>query len=237
MAVGTSQTGARILRVFEAIAFHQPIGVRALARLVEEDKSAIHRAIATLAAEGWIQPTGESQPQWEISPRIVSIADKAFTGYDLKRRAKPVLQRLRDECSETVVLIVLEGNFLVVADVIESRRMLRWVPPVGSLAPAELTAAGRAIIPYLDPQRQAEVLGHEVDEDIAAIYALTRSRGYSISDRETSPVSASVGAPIFDGNRVPTAVITIVGPSERIAEVGHEHLGRMAIEAAEMLSK
>lgn len=237
MAVGSSQTGARILRVLEAIAFHQPIGVRALARLVEDDKSAVHRAITTLAAEGWIQTTGESPPQWEVSPRIVSIADKAFTGYDLKRRAKPVLQRLRDECSETVVLIVLEGSFLVVADVIESRRMLRWVPPIGSLAPAELTAAGRAIIPYLDPQRQIDILGHEVDGDLAAIYAATLSRGYSVSDRETSPVSASVGAPIFDGDGIPTAVITIVGPSERIAAAGHENLGHLAMEAGQLLSK
>lgn len=237
MAVGSSQSGARILRVLEAIAFHQPIGVRALARLLEDDKSAIHRAITTLSNEGWIHTTDETPPRWEVSPRIVSIADKAFTGYDLKRRAKPVLQRLRDECSETVVLIVIEGSLLVVADVIESRRMLRWVPPIGSLAPPEKTAAGRAIIPYLDPARQMDILGREVDAELAAIYAETRARGYSISDRETSPVSASVGAPIFGADGLPSAVITIVGPSDRIAAAGHEHLGGLAMEAGAFLSK
>jgi IclR family acetate operon transcriptional repressor len=237
MAVGSSQTGARILRVLEAIAIHQPIGVRALARLLDDDKSAIHRAITTLSNEGWIHANDQSPPRWVVSPRILAVADRAFSGYDLTRRAKPVLQRLRDACGETVVLIVLEGSHLVVADVVESKRMLRWVPPIGSLAPPDATAAGRAILPYLAAERQTEILGREPDERLQAIYAATRARGYSVSDRETSPISASIGAPIFEADGLPVAVITIVGPSDRIAETGHEKLGGLVVEAAASLSQ
>lgn len=237
MPVGTSQTGARILRVLEAIAINQPIGIRALARLLGDDKSAIHRAITTLSNEGWIHANDDSPPRWVVSPRILTVAERAFSGYDLTRRAKPVLQRLRDACAETVALVVLEGSHMVVADVIESKRMLRWVPPIGSLVPPELTAAGRAILPYLPPNRQSEILGREVDEHLSAIYAATRRRGYSVSDRETSPISASIGVAIFEADGLPSAVITIIGPSDRIAEAGYEKLGALAMDAAATLSR
>ena len=100
MSVRRSQTGARLLRVLEAMAEHQPIGARALARLTGEDKSAIHRAIMTLADEGWVRPTAHAPIQWEVSPRILTVAERAHGAYALKRRVRAALERLRDDCGD-----------------------------------------------------------------------------------------------------------------------------------------
>ena len=55
MAVKRSQSASRVLSVLELIASRQPIGVSALAKLLDEDKSAVQRAIMTLADAGWIR--------------------------------------------------------------------------------------------------------------------------------------------------------------------------------------
>ena len=55
MSVKRSQSAARVLAVLECIARHQPIGVSELARLLQADKSAVQRAVMTLADDGWIR--------------------------------------------------------------------------------------------------------------------------------------------------------------------------------------
>lgn len=237
MAVRRSQTGGRVLRVLELIASHQPIGTRALARLTGDDKSAIHRSIMTLADEGWIRPTATPPMQWEVSPRILAVADKAYGGFDLKRRSRPALEHLRDECGETVVLVVPDVKTFVVADVVESREMLRVVPAIGGTVTAQRTAAGRAMLPFLEPHRQAALLGQAPDAVLLAMYAHTRALGYAISERETNPGATSIGAPIIEYDGYACGAVIIIGPSERLAGDVQTVLGKRVAHAALTLSR
>jgi IclR family acetate operon transcriptional repressor len=67
MAVKGSSTGARVLEVFEAVAEHQPVGVAALSRMLDIDKSAVQRALVTLADQGWIQADDDPTTRWETT--------------------------------------------------------------------------------------------------------------------------------------------------------------------------
>ena len=60
-------TGARVLEVFEAVAEHQPVGVAALSRMLGIDKSAVQRALVTLAEQGWIQARDDPTTRWETA--------------------------------------------------------------------------------------------------------------------------------------------------------------------------
>ena len=233
MSVRRSQTGARLLRVLEAMAEHQPIGARALARLTGEDKSAIHRAIMTLADEGWVRPTAHAPIQWEVSPRILTVAERAHGAYALKRRVRAALERLRDDCGETVVLIVVDVKNFVVADVVESPAMLRVVPPIGSIVPSDLTAASRAILPYLSPERQAELLGRAPDRKLTQVLALTCKHGFAISERDTNP---AVAAPIIESDGQPRAAIAVIGPSERMTPERLKIFSELVVRTASTLS-
>jgi DNA-binding IclR family transcriptional regulator len=237
MPVRRSQTGARLLRVLEAMAEHQPIGTRALARLTGDDKSAIHRAIMTLVDEGWVRPTASVPVQWEVSPRILTVAERAHGAFALKRRARATLERLRDECDETVVLIVVDAQTFVVADVVESHKMLRVVPPIGSVVTAEVTAAGRAVLPFLPPERVVDLLGKAPDRKLQQIHSLTRKRGYAVSERETNPGATSIAAPIIEWDGQPCAAIAVIGPSERLTREVQESIARMLLQATLTLSR
>jgi IclR family acetate operon transcriptional repressor len=224
------------LKVLEALASHQPIGARALARLLDDDKSAIHRALTTLAGEGWVQPAWGKPGRWEVAPRIMAVADKAYGGYDLKRRARPALEKLRDACGETVTLAVPDVIGLVVADVVESREMLRVVFPVGAVVATEVSAAGRAILSLLEPHHQAELLGGEPDEALLEICAATRERGYAISERETHPGASSLGTALLDYDGHPCGAVCVIGPCERLDRTRYDAVGALLIETARGLS-
>lgn len=237
MPAKPTQTGARVLKVLEALASHQPMGARALARILDDDKSAVHRAITTLADEGWVHRAAGKPGEWEVAPRIMAVADRAHGGYDLKRRARPALEKLRDDCGETVVLIVPDVIGLVVADVVESREILRVVFPVGAVVATEISAAGRAILSLLAPHHRVELLGKEPDQALLDICAATRERGYAISERETDPGATSLGSALLDYDGHPCGAVCVIGPCERLDRTRFEALGTLLINTVRALSR
>ena len=78
MGVKRIQSAARVLTALEGIARHQPIGVSALARLLGDDKSAVQRAIMTLADRGWIRAAPGSPVKWELTAHIHAVAHMAW---------------------------------------------------------------------------------------------------------------------------------------------------------------
>jgi IclR family acetate operon transcriptional repressor len=237
LSVKRSHSGARILAVLEAIASHQPIGVRALARLLGEDKSSVQRALMTLADEGWIRVSNEPTTRWEVTAHILAVAHAAQGSNDLRRRARPQLERLRDETGETVLLVVPDVKNFVIADVIESRQMLRMVPHIGLPVSARNTATGRALLPFMDTERQTALLGTKPDRSLLKSFETTRQRGYAASDGEIDPVVTNIAAPIFEFDGAPAGAIVVCGPKERLAASLHDAIGKLIVRTAKELSR
>jgi DNA-binding IclR family transcriptional regulator len=128
MAVKRSSSAARVLSVFEHIAAEQPIGVSAIARALDADKSAVQRDLMTLADAGWIRVAAGLPAQWELTPHVLTFARPPHSTDSLRQRARPALERLRGETGETAYLTVPDGDRFVVLDALESQQMLRMVP-------------------------------------------------------------------------------------------------------------
>lgn len=237
MSVKRSHSGSRVLTVLEAIASHQPIGVRALARLLDEDKSAVQRALVTLADEGWIRALSEPPMRWEVSDHILAVAYAAHGSDDLRRRARPALERLRDETRETVLLVVPDVKSFVIADVIESRQMLRMVPHIGYLVAARNTASARALLPFMEAERQIALLGAEPERELLDDFELTRARGYAISAGEINPLATNLAAPIFNFDGRPAGAVLVCAPSERLTPSLYDAVGTILIRVAQELSR
>ena len=171
MAVKKISSGGRILAVLEEIARRQPVGVSALARLLGDDKTAIQRALATLAEHGWIRPEpGRKQAKWELTPHIHAVARMGHESSSITKRARPVLKRLRDAFDETILLTVPGLSELVLVDMVESHQMLKYAPTVGLVVPLESAARGCDAVAY--------------EREMAARYAGRRTR---------SPASGTAG--------------------------------------------
>jgi IclR family acetate operon transcriptional repressor len=237
MPVKSIQSGERMLTVLEKIAEYQPIGITELARLMHTDISAMQRALATLARTGWIRVAANKAKSWELTPRIQSVAQLAQGGEDLRRRAHPVLQVLRDETNETASLNVLERGQLITTEVQESRRYLRVVVPEGLVVPPHGSATGRAILPYMSAERQIELLGRTPDAAERKEYAATLARGYAISSGVLYAGFTNLAAPVFEADGRPVAAVVLAGPSDRLLPEHFAALGASVVAAAQKVSR
>jgi len=237
MAVKRSHSASRVLTVLERIARHQPVGVSELARLINDDKSAVQRAIMTLADDGWIQPSTGTVTRWELTGRIHFVAQTAHGGNDLRQRSRAALEALRDESGETVLLSVPDVERFIIIEVLESRHLLRTAPTVGMMTPVQNSATARALLPYMPPDRQMQLLGAAPSTAMLEDFAATRARGYSMNDGDVAIGSTNIGAPIFEIDGRPVGAVVISGPSERLGTDHQARMGAMVARTARILSR
>jgi IclR family acetate operon transcriptional repressor len=226
-----------MLAVLEAVAAQQPVGTSALARQLEEDRSAVQRAIVTLANAGWIRATAESPVRWELSAHLFSLAHLPSSSMALRERARRVLENLRDQCGETILLAIPDGSRFVVIEVVESRHPLRMATRVGEQILLTDSATGRVVLALADAERQAAILGRKPTPAELAELEETRRRGFGLSIGEVMPGATTLAAPVFDARGDLLAAIVITGPSERISAPRHGEIGAMLVESAASLSQ
>lgn len=237
MAVKRSQSASRVLAVLEKIARHQPVGVSELARRLGADKSAVQRAIMTLADNGWICPASGTPTRWQLTAHIFAIAHIGHESNDLRRRARSVLEALRDASQETVLLTVPDIRRFVVIDALESLQLLRTVPQIGLSVPVRGSATSRAVLSYMRPEAQIEMLGAAPDTDLRREFEATRRRGYAVSDGDVVAGSTTIAAPVFEADGQPIAAVVVSAPSERLTPKQHSRVGAMVVAAARNLSR
>jgi IclR family acetate operon transcriptional repressor len=236
MAVKHVQSAARVLATFEALADHQPVGVGALARILADDKSAVQRALTTLAAAGWIRRAPGDRTRWEVTTRVLGLAHSAQRRTGLRERIRPTLEALRETTRETVILNVPESGQIVVLDVVESMQFVRTAPHVGFVVPPTSSAAGQAILAHLDDAEVTFYAGGPPDVRLRALLAEVRTRGWAVNSGDETPGARAVGAAILGDDHRPIASITISAPAQRLPDPVLDTLGPMLAAAAQALS-
>lgn len=142
----------------------------------------------------------------------------------LQDRARPWLERLRDETSETTNLGVLDGTDIRYVEVAESPRTVRMVSVRGSRDPIYCTALGKAVAAQLPEVQIAELLeqidlkprtGHTITSTDRFLAELdqVRRQGYALDDGENEEDGRCVAVAIL-GTRLPAA-LSVSAPANR----------------------
>lgn len=225
-----------MLTVFEAVVAEQPIGVSALARRLDADKSAVQRDLMTLADARWIKAAPGAGGQWELSPHILTLARPPHSTDNLRLLARPLLNRLCMQTGETVYLAVPEHDHFVVMAAAESHHLLRIVPAVGIVIPMERSATARAVLPYLPAADQQRLCG-SVTPSMEQDFAETRARGFAVNDEEIQVGSVAIASAVLDGSGRPVGSLVLTGPAERLGPVRREEVGTLLRDAARQLAQ
>ena len=215
--------------VVETVAERQPLGVSELARLTGIEKSAAHRLAVTLHRAGWLDQTGDGR--WQIAAALGRLARRAATAA-LGAGLRPVMEALRDQTGETVMLVAIDHARLIVHEMVESRHPLRISAPVGSELPLVGSSAARVIAAHAAPAELAALRRvHPSLEDDAAL-ATVRRRGWAMNDREIVADIRVVGAPVLDLDGYPLAALIVCGPTSRITNARMKRYGGLVANAA-----
>ena len=233
MAVKTIRSVDNALTVMEGVASSQPIGVSALARLLDLDKNAVQRILLTLGQAGWIRQVDSGE--WQITSRPLQIGTRYIPG--LRDAARPHLEQLQRDSGETVLLFARDGLAMVVLDAIDSGHALRMTVPVGTAVPISRSGAFDSFLSDADRDllaagdAQAEVTDRASAQHLADV----RSVGYFVLD-DLYPNAIAAGAPVFNAHATPVACVTVVGPRARVDKTIAHRFGELSATTAAAIS-
>jgi IclR family acetate operon transcriptional repressor len=250
VAKGEKKTGSRALakglRLLEELAVvRQPMTLGQLAKCIELGKASTFRLLQTLASTGYV--VQHADQHYGLN-RIWTPALTQDWLRSLVEVARPHMHRLNAESAETVSLAVLLEDHIRVAESIESPQHVRMSNYKGRILAPYASSLGKAIAAFQPPDRLQCLL------NIYGIYpttektltdpvlirqdmARTQERGYAVEYGETVHGGCCFGAPIFSGDDVVAASISVSFPTVRLTQEREVQIPRLLREAARQIAK
>ncbi|MFJ5553455.1 IclR family transcriptional regulator [Streptomyces sp. NPDC093225] len=155
-------------------------------------KSSLYMLLRTLVDLGWVE-TDAAGTRYGIGVRALLVGNSYIDGDEVVAAARPALDRLSDDTTETIHLARLDGASVVYLATRQSQHFLRPFTRVGRRLPAYSTALGKALLAThtdeqvrrLLPERLEPVTEHTITdrERLIEELALVREQGYAV-DRE-----------------------------------------------------
>jgi DNA-binding IclR family transcriptional regulator len=205
-------------------------------------RSTAHRLLATLLHRGFVAQDRESRA-YRAGGVLVEIAVGALGALDLRALAAPHMHRLRQDVSETVHLMALEGRTVRFIDGVEGPRVLRVGSRIGVRVPAYSTSGGKALLACLDPRAVEAMypprLRQLTDDTITTRSELladlerVRARGYATNVGESEARVAAVGAAVRGPTGHPLVAVVAAAPAERLSGDALADVGARVARAAD----
>ncbi len=239
------KTADRTLEIFEAFAeAKKPLSLSEIARMIGSPVSSCHGLLRTLQKSGYMY-TLDTRRYYPT--RRLSEVGNAIAMHDpIVERITAVLERLREDTGETILLGQRQDKQIMYLQVLESPQMIRYAAPVGAIKPLPSTAIGKAFLGEMTDDELAGFLAElahpqvtestitQPDQLLADIQR-SRKRGYFVTRGENIPdVMAIARTCVMDGELL---AIAVAGPMHRLepklASVG-ETLIRATAAIAEL---
>ena len=155
-SVGSDRPGAvgKVVRVVEALSSHT--GVTEISRATGLPTSTVHRIIQDLGAFGWVRSDGEHGYLPGVG--LLTLAARAESEAGVITRARPLLERLRDETTHTVHFALRHGDQAIYVAKIDGRRAYEMRSRVGLGIRLHSTAIGKALLAALPESEVRAIL-------------------------------------------------------------------------------
>jgi len=230
--------------------FHDDVdelGVTELSKRLKLHKNNVFRLLATLESRGYIEQNRATE-NYRLGLKALELGQTFIKQMGLLRQAKPILEKIVEQCNETAYVAIFKEGFIVYLDVVETNLTVRVVSRVGSRMPAYCTAAGKIHLAFMSDEEIDSILptrefkkftDHTITdrETLRKELREVEEKGYAIDDEELDLGVRCVAAPIRDYTRRIVGAISVSGPSMRIKD---ERIGKeivpLVLESAEELS-
>lgn len=232
-------TVGKALALFEILSeADTPLGISAISRLMNLQKSNVHRLLNTLIYLGYAKQDADTKRYfpslkvWEIGLKVVKRDFLRVVGHRF-------LVDLSKSNSDPAFLSILSGTDILYIDTVDSS-MFPKVAPTGSRTPAVFPASGKAILAFQDdPESHLDRIlaalpqTRRVDRS-ALLLELedVRRNGYASSFSGWREGLNAVAAPIFRSAGPPVAAIGLGGSAERMTKRRMRQVAGSVIEAA-----
>lgn len=221
-----------------------PLGL--IAEKLNMPASAAHRLLTELAQRGYVRQTRD-QGDYVLTTKLVAMVLNYMGAAGIVDFAQPVLDRLALAAGEFVRLAVVDGERLTwVGRAQGARRGLRYDPDIDGSARLSCTASGHAWLMTMSDEAALALVarqGFGSTEDygpnapttalrLLTLLAEARKRGYSVTADSFAPGLSSMAVPVRRPDEAPVGVLSIAGPSVRMAPARIADLAPLLHDAA-----
>jgi IclR family transcriptional regulator, acetate operon repressor len=234
----------RTLRAMELLAV-QPRSAPELADALGVHVRTARRILKRLESEGYVAVTEDRRRRYRPTMRVVALAGLVVERAELTALAVPHVTALRDLLREDCHFSVPSHLFALCLVHAAAGGPDAPRPQLRELVPCHCTAAGKALLAWREPWRDA-VLDQRLEaftdrttvgpEALRRELARTVVRGYAVEDREHEPDTRGVAAPVFDESGDAVAAIAVAAPVERLPAERYGEIGAAVTGAAAGLS-
>jgi IclR family acetate operon transcriptional repressor len=219
----TVQSVDRALAIVELLLRSDPLSVREVALGTGINRTTAHRLLASLHRRGWIERAPESSG-YRPSLRFLALVRTALDRRDFVDEVRPTLTRLSLLSRETVHLGILDNDHVLHVDKVDSPEIVGVSSRVGTRAIPHVTGLGKALLAAGTDEELAAYIAraardaHADPDALRREVALSRQRGYSIDDGESSPGVRCLAVAIRGADERPLFAISLTGPSGRFTQ-------------------
>ncbi|GIG91994.1 IclR family transcriptional regulator [Plantactinospora endophytica] len=210
-------------------------------------RSTAHRLLAMLVYRGFAAQNPTTRA-YHPGPVLIEVGMGALSKLDVRRKARPYLERLVATTGETASLQILEGSHVRFVDSVESANAVRVASRAGVSLPAHASSGGKVLLAGMSLEAVQRLYPHEKLEQVTEAtnterstlfeeLAEARAQGYSVNHGESEPGLVAVGVPLPDRSGAPVASLTIAGPTARMGPEGVNRAVEALREAARELSE
>lgn len=217
-----SQSLERALLLVEELAAG-PKRLGELADVLGTHKSTVLRTLQTLEKHGWVRRDGEL-PVFSLGLRLVELSGSILDNLDIRKVARPQLDRLGRGTGETVHLGVRDGAEMVYLDKVESVHPVRMYSRVGARAPLHCTGVGKVLLAFtpVDEWPDLELrrfTAHTIvtHEALVAACAEIRRRGWGWDEQEHEETVRCIAAPVLGPRDEVLAAVSVSVPTSRLS--------------------
>ncbi|MGW4526882.1 IclR family transcriptional regulator [Amycolatopsis sp. NPDC004378] len=209
----------RALRVLGAFTPDRPVlRLGEIARRAGVPAATAHRVLREFCEWGALER--DESGAYRVGLRLWELGSLAPRGLGLRERALPFLEDLSQITRENVQLAVREGTEVVYIERIAGTGAVPVLTRVGGRFALTATGVGLVLLAHAPAEVQEDVLGSPIERYTTAtvtdpdrlrhMLADVRTHGFSISERQVTLDSLSVGAPIHDGRGQVVAAVSLV---------------------------
>jgi IclR family transcriptional regulator, KDG regulon repressor len=238
----------RGLRILEFVASRErPVKLAELAKLLEVEKSSVHRLAETLADRGYLARDPEAQG-YVLHDKIFELAGKLAARRRIQECARKFLRELAQKTGETAHLAIRGHDGVVFVDHEFGNQTVAVTSQSGSSEPFHCTALGKALLAGCSEKEIQDLAGPSGfkrynsrtitrAEKLADCGRKVLTQGWAVDDEEYRSGVRCLAAPVMDFRGRVVAAIGISGPVERMPEATMEKCGLLVKECGSKLSE
>ncbi|MGN0909729.1 MAG: IclR family transcriptional regulator [Succinivibrio sp.] len=216
--------------------------------LMKIPKSSAFELVHTMVVKGMVEPKGEGGKLYGLSIMAFEIGSSVVERIGVTDAARPFLQELNRPSGGTVFLGIEDHGMVVYLDKAEDHSVVKATAKLGSRRYLHTTSLGKAILYTHSNGEVLELLGPEpypvntpmsmtTGVEVLKDAAISRSRGFTMDNREDGPNMMCFGCAIRDHTGKAAAAISVASIYSLMNPRKEEIISRQVMDTAMEISR